>query len=193
MITGLQGIVERGGPDWVVVKVGGVSLLVHIPTSTPSILRALGEEVTLYTHLQMREDGATLYGFASQEELQLFEMLIGVAGVGPRVALTMLSAMKPDQLELAIATGNIEFLTQVPGVGRKMAGRLVLELKGKLEKSWGVIPITQATEDNAEVMAALTALGYSLAEANRAVAALPSSSDLSLEDKVKLVLQQLAT
>ena len=193
MITGLQGIVERGGPDWVVVKVGGVSLLVHIPTSTPSILRALGEEVTLHTHLQMREDGATLYGFASQEELQLFEMLIGVAGVGPRVALTMLSAMKPDQLELAIATGNIEFLTQVPGVGRKMAGRLVLELKGKLEKSWGVIPITQATEDNAEVMAALTALGYSLAEANRAVAALPSSSDLSLEDKVKLVLQQLAT
>ncbi len=193
MITGLQGIVERGGPDWVVVKVGGVSLLVHIPTSTPSILRALGEEVTLHTHLQMREDGATLYGFASQEELQLFEMLIGVAGVGPRVALTMLSAMKPEQLELAIATGNIEFLTQVPGVGRKMAGRLVLELKGKLEKSWGVIPITQATEDNAEVMAALTALGYSLAEANRAVAALPSSSDLSLEDKVKLVLQQLAT
>jgi Holliday junction DNA helicase RuvA len=100
--------------------------------------------------------------------------------------------MKPEHLALAIVTDNIELLTQVSGVGRKMAGRIVLELKGKLEKGWGAIPMTQMAENNAEVTGALIALGYSLAEANRAVAAVPHSSGLSLEDRVKLALQQFA-
>jgi Holliday junction DNA helicase RuvA len=193
MIAGLSGTVEQRGPDWVIIKVGGISFKVYAPTSTLSVLGPPGEEANLYTYLQAREDSLTLYGFASQEELQLFEALIGVAGVGPKVALAMLSAMKPELLALAIINSNIEFLTQVPGVGHKMASRLVLELKGKLEKGWKGIVVTQMPEADTEVVAALTSLGYSLAEANRAVAAMPNSSDLSLEDKVKLALQQFAT
>lgn len=192
MIAGIEGTLEFRGSDWAIVKVGGISLQVYVPASTLSRLGAVGEKVQLYTHLHLREDNVTLYGFSSQEELDLFKLLIGVDGVGPRVALAMLSAINPEQLVLAIASGNIDLLTQLPGVGKKVASRLVLELKGKLEKGWaGVVPSFLSSE-NADVVAALTNLGYSAAEATRAVASLPDSPDLNLEDKIKLALQHFA-
>ena len=187
MIAGLEGKLESLGLDWAIIKVGGVSFQVFMPTSTMSALGAAGEEVKLFTHLYLREDNAALYGFASTEELGVFQMLIGVAGVGPKVALSILSSMNPEQLSLAIATENIDFLSQVPGVGRKMAGRLVLELKGKLEVGW--VPASVAGS-NADVVAALTSLGYSVREAAVAVAAL-TDSEMGLEEKVKIALQHL--
>ena len=130
-----------------------------------------------------------LYGFASAEELGLFQTLIGVSGLGPRLALAMLSAMNVEQLSMAIATGSTDLLTVVPGVGKKMADRLVLELKEKIGAAWIAAPAAQFAQENSDVLAALISLGYSVTEASRAVATVPPSSELSLEEKIKLALQ----
>lgn len=191
MIAAIEGTLELRGTDRIVIKVGGVSLQVYLPASSLNQLGAVGKKVHLYTHLHWKEDNIALYGFISQQELDLFKMLTSVNGVGPKTALAMLSHLSPEQLALAIASGNIDLLTQIPSVGKKTANRLVLELKGKLEKG-GVGVGPYLTQDNAEVVAALTNLGYSAAEATKAVAELPSSPDLSLEDKIKLALQHLA-
>ena len=188
MIAGLEGTLESRGPDHIVLKVGGVSFRVFVPSSTLSDLGNTGARVKLHTYLQVREDALTLYGFLSLDELRLFETLLTVSGVGPRGALSMLSALKPDDLALAIASGNIDLLTTVPGIGKKTASRLVLELKGKLEREWAMSPTVGSAGGNAEVVAALTALGYTVAEAFQAVSTLPSS-DLPLEEKVRLALQ----
>ena len=193
MIVGLEGILERRGAEWAVIKVGGVSLQVYMPSSTLSKLGDIGDKVQLHTHLHLREDNVALYGFASIEELGIFQNLIGVSGTGPKMALAILSAMSPDQLAMAIASGNVDLLTQVPGVGRKVASRLILELKGKLGRGWEGAPALELAQENADVMAALTALGYSASEAIRAVASIPGSTDLSLEDRVRIALQQLGT
>ena len=188
MIAGLEGTLESRSVDGATIKVGGVSLQVHMPSSTLASLGAIGEQVHLYTHLHLREDNVALYGFATTEELELFRTLIGVSGVGPKVALAVLSAMDPGQLALAIATGNVTLLSQVPGVGQKMAGRLALELKGKLEG----IMVSAPAEGDAEVIVALTSLGYSAAEAASALASVPDSAELSVEDKIRRALQYFA-
>jgi Holliday junction DNA helicase RuvA len=188
MIAGLEGKLQSRSADGAIIKVGGVSLQVYMPSSTLSTLGTIGEAVHLYTHLHLREDNVALYGFATAEELELFRTLIGVSGVGPKVALAVLSAMDPGQLALAIATGNVALLSQVPGVGQKMAGRLALELKGKLEG----IMISAPAEGDAEVIAALTSLGYSVAEATSALASLPDSAELSVEEKIRRALQYFA-
>lgn len=188
MIASLHGKVESLGSDWAIINVGGIGFQVYMPTSTLSTLGAIGKEVQLYTHLHLREDNATLYGFAAAEELALFQTLIGVSGLGPRLALAMLSGMSVEQLATAIATGSADLLTVIPGIGKKMANRLILELKEKIGAGWITTPATQLAQENTEVLDALTSLGYSAAEATKAVATLPASSDLSLEEKVKLAL-----
>jgi Holliday junction DNA helicase RuvA len=144
--------------------------------------------VQLYTHFHLREDNATLYGFGSADELTLFQSLIGVSGLGPKLALAMLSGMRVEQLVTAIATGSTDLLTIIPGIGKKVANRLILELKEQIGAGWITTPATQLVQENADVLAALTALGYSAAEATKAVATLPATPDLSLEEKVKLAL-----
>jgi Holliday junction DNA helicase RuvA len=189
MIASLHGKLESLGNDSAVVDVNGIGFQVYMPTSTLSSLGSPGEEVYLHTHLQLREDGATLYGFASAEELRFFQILIGVSGLGPKLALAMLSAMSLEKLTMAIATGSTDLLKAIPGVGKKVAERLILELKDKVAKGWVVTPAVELAEENTEVLAALTALGYSVSEASRAVATLPTDSEMSIEDKVKLALQ----
>jgi Holliday junction DNA helicase RuvA len=188
MIASIKGKLESLGSDFAIVNVGGIGLRVYMPTSTLSILGSSGCDVQLYTHLHLREDNATLYGFASNEELELFQTLINVSGLGPRMALVMLSAMDIEQLTMAIASGSIELLTGIPGIGKKMANRLVLELKDKISAGLVTTPLTEMAQENADVLAALTSLGYSVSEANRAVANLPRDQSLSLEEKVKLAL-----
>lgn len=188
MIAGLRGKLESLGSDWAIINVSGISFQVHMPTSTLAILGTTGEQVQVYTHLHLREDNVALYGFALADELNLFQTLIGVSGIGPKLALAMLSAMSVEKLTMAIATGSADLLDVIPGIGKKTANRIVLELKEKISAGWITTPATQLAEENADVVAALTALGYSVSEANRAVSTLPSS-DLSLEEKVKLVLQ----
>ncbi len=188
MIASLHGTIESLGTEWAIVNVGGVGFQVYMPTSTLSTLGAAGAEVKLFTHLHLREDNAALYGFATAEELGLFQTLIGVSGLGPKLALAMLSTMTVERLAMAIATGSTDLLTMIPGIGKKMADRLILELKEKIGAGWIAAPAAELAEENTDVLAALISLGYSVAEANRAVATLPSSSDLSLEEKIKLAL-----
>jgi len=192
MIATLEGTLEYRGVDSVIIKVGGIGFQVHVSGSTLSQLGAIKDKVSLYTHLHLREDNVSLYGFASEEELALFKNLISVSGIGPKIALALLSALNPEQVAMAITGGNVDVISQVPGVGKKIAGRLVVELKGKLERQWKGVVLPLAAED-ADAVAALTNLGYSLREATQALSSVPDSAKLSLEEKVKMALQQLAT
>ena len=188
MIASLEGKLESLGGDWAVVNVSGTGIQVFMPTTTLSGLGAIGGNVKLYTHLHLREDNITLYGFASSGELELFKTLINVSGLGPRMALAMLSTMDTEQLVMAIASGNAELLTGIPGIGRKMASRLVLELKDKIGAGLVSAPMAGLAQENTDVLAALTVLGYSASEATRALASLPRGQELNLEEKVRLAL-----
>jgi Holliday junction DNA helicase RuvA len=189
MISSLYGKLESLGSDGAIINVGGIGFQVHMPTSDLSTLGNTGDEVKLYTHLHLREDNVALYGFISADELRLFETLISVSGIGPKLALSMLSSLSVEQIIMAIATASTDVLTMTPGIGKKTASRLILELKEKIGAGWVITPATQFAQENTDVLAALTALGYSVAEAARAVAALPTTTDLNLEGKIKLALQ----
>jgi len=191
MIATLEGILEYRGNDSIIISVGGIGFRVYVPGSTLSQLGAVKGRVFLYTHLHVREDNISLSGFASSEELALFKNLISVSGIGSKLALALLSAFNPEQLVVAITSGDIDLLSQAPGIGKKMASRLVVELKGKLEKEWKEVALPLASE-SADVIAALTGLGYSLAEATKAISKIPDSEELSLEEKIKMALQQMA-
>lgn len=192
MIVALEGVLEIKGNNSVVVKVGPLSLNISVPSSTLAQLNNVGDKVYLHTHLYLREDNVALYGFSSAEELGLFQSLITVSGIGPRIALGVLSVLNPEHLISAIEGGNIDLLSQVPGIGKKTAGRIILELKGKIEKDWGSVIAPSLRQEDADVVAALTSLGYSLREATQAASALSDSKGLDLEEKVKLALQRLA-
>ena len=189
MIAGVKGKIEAIGNNWVVVDVGGVSFQVFLPASTLSALGAVGEEVKLHTHLAVREDNLSLYGFGSLRELTLFQTLITVKGIGPKLGMALLSAMEVDKLSMAIAGGDANLLTAVPGIGQKTAQRIVLELKDKLGTGWMVSQEMESVRSNADVISALTSLGYSVAEATNAVASLPSDKALTLEEKVTRALK----
>jgi Holliday junction DNA helicase RuvA len=191
MIATLEGTLAYRGEDSVIINVGGIGFRVYVSSSTSSQLGAVKGRVSLYTHLHVREDNISLYGFASSEELALFKNLISVSGIGSKLALAVLSAFNPEQLIVAITSGDIDLLSRAPGVGRKMASRLVVELRGKLEKEWKDVALPLAPE-SADVIAALTGLGYSVAEATKAISRLPDPDGLSLEEKIKMALQQLA-
>ena len=192
MISSLQGTLETRGPAEVAINIGPMSLKVAAPTSTLTVLGGVGEWVKLHTYLYFKEENLALYGFATTDERDMFELLISVGGVGPKMALSLLSAMAPDRLASAIASGDIQQLTQVSGLGKKMAGRLVLELKGKLEREWGVVavPVSEGQED---VFSALTALGYAPTEAKAAISRTDMDLEASVEERVRLVLQSLGS
>ena len=192
MIYSINGLLEQVNNDSIVVKAGWISLTMFVPGSTIKKLEAIGKNVTLFTHLYFREDNIALYGFASEGELKLFQKLIGIGGVGPRVALGLLSAFEPEQLVSAIVSNNVDLINQAPGVGKKTAARIILELKPKLEKEdIGVFTAT-LSEANADLISALTGLGYSIREASQVVSSIPDSKDLSLEERIKIALQNLA-
>ena len=188
----LRGVVEDKGPDWAIVSVGGVSLLAAVPATTADAL-VLGQPAALFTHLHVREDALTLFGFATRDDLVLFEQLTSVTGVGPRVALGLLSTLDYGELTLAIAGGRADVLRAVPGIGQKTAERLILELRDKVTPPPagvdGRATLTpSASPANAEVVAALMGLSYSQAEASRAADRLPRDADMPLEDRVRTAL-----
>ena len=190
MITGIEGTVADSGPEWLDVAVGGVTVRVNLPMSTAERLGAVGAPVKLLTTLQVRDDSLTLFGFPDREARAAFEMLIGVNGVGPRVALSVLSALAPESLALAVESGDADAFTSVPGVGKRTASRILLELRGKLD--FDLTAAGAVHRDDADVVDALTALGYTALEARRALASLPSGEELPVEEKVRLSLGQLA-
>ena len=189
MIASLHGRLESLGSDSAIITVNGIGFQVYMPTSTLSTMGTIGKEVHLHTCLVLREDSVALYGFAETEERELFQTLMSVSGIGPKLALATLSTMSVEQVSTAIATGSVDLLTVVPGIGKKTAQRLILELKDKISAGRLAAPAAQLAQENTDVLAALTSLGYSVAEASRAVATLPPSPDITLEEKVKLALQ----
>ena len=189
MIVGLQGILEATGPDWVHLRIGGVTLQVSVPASAISELGPTGSQARLFTHLRIRDDQPVLYGFPDSSALQLFQVLLAVSGVGPRMSLALISSLGVAGVQMAIAGGDVGALSTVTGVGRRTAGRLVLELKGKLEAD-SPAAAAQFPASDSEVVAALTALGYSASEARQAVNGLDRSPDLTVEDRIRLALQQ---
>ncbi|AIJ22965.1 Holliday junction branch migration protein RuvA [Amycolatopsis methanolica] len=171
MISSVRGEVLSVGLDHVVVEVGGVGLAVQATPSTLATLRR-GEEVRLYTSLVVREDSLTLFGFADAEARELFGLLQTVSGIGPRLALAALAVLDPDKLRTALAEGNITVLTQVPGIGRKGAERLTLELRDKVTAAGGSAEAAAAPAAGAvraEVVEALTGLGFPAKQAEQAV------------------------
>lgn len=189
MIARLTGTVADRGIDHVVLDVNGVGYLVYGPSSV--VTRAnTGDNVTLHTHLVVREDGMTLFGFFEAHQQRLFQTLIGVSGVGPKVALALLSLMNADELSFAIASGNAAALARAQGVGQKLAARLVVELRDKMTKAAG--PVTAPGVESEEVVGALMALGYSQAEAIDAVARTDFPDGSPIEEKVRIALSYFA-
>ena len=191
MITGLEGVLAGVGPDWADVSVGGVTIRASIPESASGTLGPAGERVRLFTSLQVRDDSLTLYGFPTEDARTAFEALIGINGVGPRLALSILSAMTTDSLALAIDSADPAAFKGVSGVGTKTANRIVLELKGKLD--WQPVAAVHApASGHADLVEALTALGYTVQEAAEAVSALPEDAPDSLEDRLRIALLDAA-
>ena len=188
MIASLRGTVEAISSDYAVITLGGIGLQVFMPGSTLTSLKGVGQQARVFTQMVVREDAILLFGFGTEEELKLFQLLQGVSGFGPKLALTLLSAMNAEELVSAIAGGSLEILTSVPGIGKKLAGRLILELKDKISAGAASVRLIPTGEGDGDVIGALLSLGYSAAEASRAVASLPRDAKLSVEDKIKLAL-----
>ena len=189
MIGSLHGKLQARTDDSILLNVGGVGFRVRLSAKTSAGLGAIGSDVQLFTHLRVREDELSLYGFTTEQELHLFETLTTVSGVGPKVALNVLSTASLDTVRLAIAQGNVEVLTAVPGIGKKTAQRIVLELKGKIDVS-GLGDVEELSPLDEDVLNALINLGYSAAEANRAARSVPENVK-ELEDRIRVALQYL--
>ena len=191
MIATLQGRVAAKGENYVIVDVSGVGFRVYVPSSLLDRIPGVGHELSLFTHLHVRENELSLYGFGSADELALFELLLRVSGIGPKVALKIVSIMSVEDLREAIAHGDAAALTRIPGVGKKTAERVMVDLKDKLGVS-ELMAYPAMTHVDADVIAALTSLGYSIAEAQSALRSLPAK-DLPLEEKIRLTLQYLGS
>ena len=190
MITTIEGRLSEVGVDWVDVIVGGgVGLRVSVPTALIERVGVVGDIVKLHTSLQVKEDSRDLYGFPAPEGRKTFEALLGVNGVGPRVALSILSRLTPEQLAVAVASQDASVFKGVSGVGARIAERIILELKGKLTTE---ITTSATTSTESEVIEALTALGYSTTEVSAAVNAIPIEDELSFEEKLRIALEGLA-
>ena len=196
MIASIHGVLEASKVGQAIIRVGGFSVRVSVPMSTLNQLGDIGSEVSLYTHFQVREDGMALYGFAGEEERDAFEQLIAVSGVGPKVALALLSVMDARTLFKAIADEDQQRLALAPGVGKRLAARLVLELKGKLPSLAALGGAASAGSASgriqAEVLEALMGLGYSASEAQAALARIPQDRAMTLEEQVTFALRSFA-
>lgn len=192
MIASVRGIIQQVGSDYVVLDVHGIGLQIAAPRPVLGQMAAIGEIATLYTHLYVREDALQLFGFESPAQRGLFELLLGVSGIGPKVALAILSATTPDELQSAIAREDVGLLSKVPGIGKKTAARLVLELKGKFGPATlpSSSPIaTGMMAINIELMEILVSLGYSTSEAQAAINTIPANAPNDTEERLRYALQ----
>jgi Holliday junction DNA helicase RuvA len=189
MIGRLTGVLAAKHPPQVLIDVGGVGYEVDVPMSSFYNLPAVGERVTLLTHFVVREDAQVLFGFLTPEERATFRHLVKISGVGPRTALSILSGLSVAELAQAVSLQESARLVKVPGIGKKTAERLLLELKGKLGVDLEV-PASPAAGAQGDILQALLALGYSDREAAAACKALPT--DVGVSDGIKLALRALA-
>jgi Holliday junction DNA helicase RuvA len=198
MIGRIQGTLLRKEPPAMLVDVAGVGYEIEAPMATFYDLPAQGEMVTLHTHLVVREDAHLLFGFSTEAQRSLFRSLIKVSGVGPRVALAVLSTLSAAEFALCVANNDIPALTRVPGIGKKTAERLIIEMRDKLGDAELVTPAPAATgsavmpvDPTSEAVSALIALGYKPQEASRLVRSVPGA-DLTTEEIIRLALKSMA-
>ena len=188
MIASISGRVQEKLPQGgVVIEVGGVGLEVHIPAPLHDRLRA-GESVFLQTYLVVREDMLSLYGFENREGRQFFTLLLGVSGVGPRLALSVLSTLNPDAIRRAVFHEQAEVFARVPGVGKRTAQKILLHLQDRIPGEAGLEPVAAFSDVDTEVLEALTALGYSVVEAQAALQNLPKDAPEDVEARLRLAL-----
>jgi Holliday junction DNA helicase RuvA len=187
MISIVQGEIVAIRTDCLVVMVGGIGFSIHVP----AYLRQeshLGEKIGLFTCLVVREDSMTMYGFSSEEEQVFFDLLMGASGVGPRIALSIISVLNVDTIRRAVLSEQPEILARVPGVGKKTAMKLMLHLQGKVGGggAWEGTPLSDV---DGEVMDALTTLGYSVIEAQTAIQSIPKATPMVVEERLRVALQ----
>ena len=190
MIGKLSGTLLEKNPPQLLVDCHGVGYEVDVPMSTFYGLPALGQPVALLTHFVVREDAQLLYGFGTGAERDAFRLLLKVSGVGPRMALAVLSGMSVTELSQAVTAQDVARLTKVPGIGKKTAERLLLELKGKLGADLGVAHAAPGSDAHSDIQQALMALGYNDKEAAAALKGLPA--DVGVSEGIKLALKALA-
>lgn len=193
MIGRIAGLIVEKQPPQIVVDVNGVGYEIDVPMGTFYELPHPGEKVTLFTHYVVREDAHLLYGFASRSERETFRQLLKISGIGAKTALAILSGMNADELALAVSGEDVARLSRVPGIGKKTAERLILELRGKLgvaaSDSPAALPMQAGNDASADITHALLALGYNDKEASAAVKTLPAGT--KLEDGIRLALKAL--
>jgi holliday junction DNA helicase RuvA len=184
-ISGKALFIDEGS---VVIDVAGVGFLVHVPTPLVMNIKS-GDNLFLYTHLIVRQDALTLYGFDSKEVREYFNLLLGVNGIGPRLGLAILSALDPDTIRRAVINDQNEVFGKVPGVGKRTAQKILLHLQDRLKVADDLLPVPGMKEADNEVINALTSLGYSLVEAQSAIQSLPVDTPDDVEIRLRLALQ----
>ncbi len=187
MIATLRGEITQIEDNALILEVGGVGLRVFAPAPLRGHLK-VGEIAFLYTHLVVREDALTLYGFETQADRDLFNLLLGVDGVGPKVALSVLSTMTLDAVQRAVFADEADLLSRVPGVGKKTAQKMALHLKDKLKPGDVLAGVAAMADYDSEVLAALTSLGYSVVEAQSAIQSIPRDAPKDVESRLRLAL-----
>lgn len=206
MFSYIKGVLAEISEDGIVVEAGNIGWQIYVPLSVLDRLPKTGEEVKIFTSFQVREDAMTLYGFLTRHDRQMFEQLLGVSGIGPKAALGILSALRPDDLRMAIISEDAKAIARAPGIGPKTAKRVILDLKDKIRMedilpgsddmlgAQTVTPDIVSGVDGAakEAVEALVALGYSMTEAARAVRQVPVSEDMTTEAVLKASLKYLA-
>jgi len=191
MISKLSGPVWGTGDGYVVIRAGGVGFQVHVPADVLEQVQGVEQAVELFTYLQVRENKLALYGFLTREKRALFELLLEISGVGPTVALSLLSTISPDALREAVLRDEPGLLTRVPGIGAKTASKIIFNLKDQVIPAEGRA-VSLLTDSDAEVITALTELGFSLVEAQSALQRIPRDEELSVEERIRLALSSLA-
>ncbi len=189
MITTIEGELAHKAADHVVVAIGGIGVEVSAPFST--IERLQSERVFLYTRLVLREDSLSLYGFATAAERELFDAVLKISGIGPKLAVSILSTLSVENIRHAVANDRPEIISRVPGIGKKTAQKIVLELQDKFPAGLDGAPQVVEDDSSAVVMDALTGLGYSVVEAQAAVQAIPRDASQNIEERIRLALQSL--
>lgn len=192
MIAQISGLVASKDGDHIVILIGGIGLEM---TATRTALEKsmIGESVLLYTRLIVREDLLALFAFSYESERDIFDELIKVSGVGPKLAIAILSTLSLDNLRSAVASERADLLTRVPGIGKKTAQKIVLDLKDKLPTGLSALPGDEFEDINSEVMDALISLGFSVIEAQTALQSLPASAPPDIQERIRLALQQLSS
>jgi Holliday junction DNA helicase RuvA len=192
MIASLRGTVMQISEDSLVIEVGGVGLQVFAPQALCGN-SSRGELISLHTHLVVREDSLTLFGFESAEEKEFFVLMLGVSGIGPRLALASLSTLNPDSIRRAVFHEQPEVFSRIPGVGKKTAQKVLLHLQDRIQDVDDLAPVAAMDDVDTEVMDALVALGYSIVEAQAALQSLPKDAEQDIEVRLRIALQYFSS